>query len=225
MGKIYYIMGVTCSGKSTLYNDLIKVSDVLNIKPLIETTTRPIRDGEENGVQYNFCTDEEFKNLINNEEIIAYTSFNTNFKENSTVYYGITYNSINDIEEHNYLTIGNIETFIKLREKLNDKVFPIFLHADDNIILSRIINRTYNEKLKFKENHPEYSDVYINNKYRLIYKEQCRRFVDDIDKYCLEIADDLEIPQNHIFNSEENVYFPVMDLIYKDIMKEKDENE
>ena len=56
MGKIFYIMGKSASGKDKIYSRLAGNKE-LNLKKLVLYTTRPIRDGEKDGVQYYF-TDE-----------------------------------------------------------------------------------------------------------------------------------------------------------------------
>ena len=50
MGKIYYMMGKSSSGKDTLLKDLRKALPELRTMTLY--TTRPIRDGERDGVEY-----------------------------------------------------------------------------------------------------------------------------------------------------------------------------
>ena len=63
MGKIFYIMGKSSSGKDSIYRQL-EGNQELGLKRLVIYTTRPIRDGEENGREYFFKTEAEFKNLI-----------------------------------------------------------------------------------------------------------------------------------------------------------------
>ena len=53
---IYAIVGNTLSGKSTLVRDLVTVT---GIKQVITYTTRPMRDGERDGLDYHFITSEE----------------------------------------------------------------------------------------------------------------------------------------------------------------------
>ena len=47
MGKIFYIMGKSSSGKDSIYRQL-EGNQELGIKLLVIFTTRPIRVGEEN---------------------------------------------------------------------------------------------------------------------------------------------------------------------------------
>ena len=50
MGKIYYVMGKSASGKDTIYKRLVKKMPELGTVRMY--TTRPIRDGETNGVEF-----------------------------------------------------------------------------------------------------------------------------------------------------------------------------
>ena len=56
MGKIFYIMGKSAAGKDKIYSRLIGNQE-LSLKKLILYTTRPIRDGEKNGIEYFFTDD------------------------------------------------------------------------------------------------------------------------------------------------------------------------
>ena len=51
MGKIYYLMGKSSSGKDTIYRELIE-NEKLSLKTILGYTTRPIREGEKEGVEY-----------------------------------------------------------------------------------------------------------------------------------------------------------------------------
>ena len=56
MGKIFYIMGKSASGKDRIYS-LLAAHKELNLKTLILYTTRPIRAGEQDGKNYYFVDD------------------------------------------------------------------------------------------------------------------------------------------------------------------------
>ena len=56
MSKLFYIMGKSASGKDHFYKALLE-NKTLNLKPFVIYTTRPMREGEENGREYYF-TDE-----------------------------------------------------------------------------------------------------------------------------------------------------------------------
>ena len=55
MGKIFYLMGKSSSGKDTIYKELLQ--GFPKMKRIVLYTTRPRREGECDGVEY-FFTDE-----------------------------------------------------------------------------------------------------------------------------------------------------------------------
>lgn len=50
-GKIVYLMGKSSSGKDTIFKELMK-EGTMDLRTIVPYTTRPIRAGEENGVEY-----------------------------------------------------------------------------------------------------------------------------------------------------------------------------
>ena len=66
MGKIFYIMGKSAAGKDRIYS-LLAGNKELNLKKLVLYTTRPIRAGEQDGVQYYFTDDSRLEELRNQE--------------------------------------------------------------------------------------------------------------------------------------------------------------
>ena len=59
MTNLFYIMGKSATGKDTIYK---KIKEELDINEYILYTTRPMRTGEKNGVDYFFVTEEDIKN-------------------------------------------------------------------------------------------------------------------------------------------------------------------
>ena len=51
MGKMICLMGKSSSGKDTIYKHLME-DPRLSLRPIVPYTTRPIRAGEQNGVEY-----------------------------------------------------------------------------------------------------------------------------------------------------------------------------
>lgn len=64
-------------GKSTIAKKLL--SEFSNLKLSVSATTRAMRPGEENGVQYYFMTKEEFKLGIQNHDFVEYEEIFDNF--------------------------------------------------------------------------------------------------------------------------------------------------
>ena len=92
---------MSASGKDTICHKLEKD----NFKRVITYTTRPPRDNEKDGVDYNFISKEEFDNLIENGNMIEYHTYNTAF---GTWYYGSSNLNI-DLNKHDYIIILTLE--------------------------------------------------------------------------------------------------------------------
>ena len=58
MGKIYCIMGKSSTGKDTLFKKILG-DESLSLKTIVPYTTRPVRAGEKNGVEYFFCDEKK----------------------------------------------------------------------------------------------------------------------------------------------------------------------
>ena len=62
MGRIYCIMGKSSSGKDTIYKKLVE-DPKLSLKRIVPYTTRPMRAGERDGIEYYFCSEEMLQEL------------------------------------------------------------------------------------------------------------------------------------------------------------------
>ena len=75
MGKIFYLMGKSASGKDTIYK---RVKDQLpELKTIVIYTTRPIREGEKDGVEYFFVDDNRLQELQEAGRVIELREYNT----------------------------------------------------------------------------------------------------------------------------------------------------
>lgn len=69
-GAILVLSGPSGAGKSSLLKEII--NDIGDCYFSISTTTRQIRDGETNGIEYHFVSEEEFKRDIEEENFLEY---------------------------------------------------------------------------------------------------------------------------------------------------------
>ena len=76
MGKIFYIMGKSATGKDHLYEALIGREEP-NLHPVVLYTTRPIRKGERDGREYYFVNVEKLVQLRLAGKIIEERMYNT----------------------------------------------------------------------------------------------------------------------------------------------------
>ena len=76
-GVVLVLSGPSGAGKSSLIN---KISDDIgDFYFSISTTTRPIREGEEEGIHYHFVSEEEFKKDIEDEHFLEHAVVHGNY--------------------------------------------------------------------------------------------------------------------------------------------------
>lgn len=76
-GKLYIIAGCSGVGKGTLIKEFLKRNKDIIFS--ISYTTRSPRPLEEDGVNYFFITENEFKEMIKNDGFIEYAEFSGNY--------------------------------------------------------------------------------------------------------------------------------------------------
>jgi guanylate kinase len=76
MGKIFCVIGKSSSGKDTIYESLLEDKS-LELNRIIPYTTRPIRDGEEEGREYHFCTEDDVQKLDAAGKIVEMRQYHT----------------------------------------------------------------------------------------------------------------------------------------------------
>ena len=117
MGKIYYIMGKSSSGKDTLFRKIKQELPMLQTVTLY--TTRPKREGEREGVEYHFVTDEQMHIFERQGKVVELRTYNT-------VHGAWKYATIKDgqvnLAESDYLMIGTLESYGKVKEILRSGV-------------------------------------------------------------------------------------------------------
>lgn len=161
MGKIFYILGKSSTGKDTIYKNILE-DETLGLKDIILYTTRPIRDGENDGKSYHFVSEKEYEDIKKSGLIIEERSYNT--MHGVWRYFTVKDSSI-DLSNNNYVIIGVLKSFIDTRDYFgSDKVVPIYIEVEDGLRLQRALNR---------EKKPE------NRRF----KELCRRYLADSEDF------------------------------------------
>ena len=112
-------LGKSGSGKNYYQEKLV----ACGVKPLVVYTTRPLRPGEQDGVDYHFVTEKEFARKANAKEFMEYRSYdvtpvedlgNGTFKEIQTIwYYGTPFVDVNE-DWVGITTISGAYDFIKV---------------------------------------------------------------------------------------------------------------
>ncbi len=162
MGKIFYLMGKSASGKDTIYK---KVKERMpELKTIVIYTTRPIREGEQNGREYYFVDDDKLMELQQEGKVIELREYNT--------VHGIwKYFTSDDGQfdgDENYLAIGTLESYVQLRNYFGqERLVPIYVEVEDGLRLERALARERQQ---------------VTPKY----EEMCRRFLADATDFSVE---------------------------------------
>lgn len=161
MGKIFYVMGKSATGKDTIYKKLLKRLPLL--RTVTVYTTRPSRNGESEGIEYHFTAAERLEEFRQKKRVIEERTY-------QTVHGPWTYFTADDGQiclegKTSYLMIGTLESYEKMREYFgNDRLIPIYIQVDDGMRLIRAVKRERNQKIPH-------------------YKELCRRFLADEEDF------------------------------------------
>lgn len=179
MSKIYCIMGKSSTGKDTIYKKLMNDGD-LSLKRIVPYTTRPIREGEQEGVEYHF-TDVNTLNVLKKEnKVIECREYHTVYGE--WYYFMVKDNQI-DLAKDNYLVIGTLESYVMMRDYFGKEVIvPIYIEIEDGERLTRALNREKTQSV------PKY-------------EEMCRRFIADSKDFSEEKLKEAGIGHRFVNNS------------------------
>ena len=129
------LAGKTCSGKTTL---LYKFRD-LGFRVISTFTTRPKRDGEQNGENYYFISEDDFRSKIEQGFFAEYTKYNVASGE--TWYYGTSKESLKG-DGVIILNPDGVKAVSKL--DLHDAVI-CYIKCEDKTLENRLTARGDNE--------------------------------------------------------------------------------
>lgn len=194
LGKIYVIIGKSATGKDSIFSRL-QADTRLDLKTVVGYTTRPIRDGEQDGVEYFFVTDKEFEEMKIAGKIIEYRTYNT--------IHGLwNYFTVNDgqiaLDNSDYLFINTLEAYNQIKKYFGeDKVVPIYIEVEDGERLSRALIR------ERKQSSPKYTEL-------------CRRFIADQEDFSDEKLRESKISKRFINDNREACIEEIVQAILLD---------
>lgn len=157
MGKIFCLMGKSSTGKDTIYKELLGNKE-LGLKRMVPYTTRPIRAGETEGVEYHFTDEAGYQQLLGEGKIIEARAYDT--VHGVWRYFTVKEDSL-DLSKDNYCLIGTLEVYSKIRDYFGPgQVLPLLVEVEDGERLERAVKR------ERRQSNPKYEEL-------------CRRFLAD----------------------------------------------
>ncbi len=168
MGKLYCLMGKSAGGKDTVFRRLLE-DQTLGLKELVPYTTRPIRQGEQEGREYHFTDINGLEALKAQGKVIESRVYHT---IHGDWYYFTVDDGQLDPQAGDYLMIGTLEAYTQIRSYFAKKgaeesVVPVYIEVDDGVRLERALAR------ERQQQEPKY-------------REMCRRFLADCEDFSEE---------------------------------------
>jgi len=170
-GVVLVLSGPSGAGKSSLINKI--ADDIGEYYFSISTTTRAMREGEEDGVHYHFVTKEEFEKEIENDNFLEYALVHGN-------YYGTSLLPVKQALSEGKLVVFDIDVQgnTAVKNRLGDITTSVFISPPTLSELER--------RLRVRSTDDE--DV-IQNRMKM-----ARREIQRIAEYdFLVINDDLDV--------------------------------
>lgn len=131
------ITGPSGAGKTTLVRNLLKYKVGISMGEIISDTTRPMRTGETDGVDYNFLSDADFQSLTMVEKAV-YDNY----------CYGISKKEIEKKLSKNNVTFAvvSIEGVICLKDYIHKHhpeviCLSIFINTPASVLIDRLVKR------------------------------------------------------------------------------------
>ena len=175
MGRIYYLLGKSATGKDTLYKEILKRRPKLRTVTMY--TTRPIREGETDGVEYFFTGREELERQLASGKVIESRTYQK--IAGPWTYYTVDDGQFDVADDESCLMIGTLESYEKMCAYFEaGKMVPVYIEVPDGIRLLRAVKREENQK---KPN----------------YREVCRRYLADEKDFSEENLERLGITKRY----------------------------
>ena len=174
-GKIFVISGPSGVGKGTVVDQVLKNVD--NIYLSVSATTRQMREGEKEGVNYFFKTKEEFQDMISSDQFLEWAEFTGDF-------YGSPKSNIN-----NYLSCGKdvileieIQGAKQIKQKCPDAVLIFLAPPSFEVLEERLIKRKTEsiDKVKIRLNKAKQEMKETGLFHYIVVNDDLKKAVDNV---------------------------------------------
>lgn len=166
-GLLIVVSGPSGAGKDSVCN--LVASKNPNLWISVSCTSREMRNGEEEGVNYFYLTKDEFEEKIKNNDLLEYTVYNDN-------YYGTPLYKIKEKlnEGKDVVLVIDVQGALNVKKIYKDAIFIFILPPSMEELKNRLIKRG-------TENYEK-----IISRFKVAYKE-----INEISKYNYVIINDI----------------------------------
>lgn len=161
-GSLIILSGPSGAGKGTIHNELLKRNK--RLKYSVSMTSRAPRDGEVNGKDYYFVTEEEFKQEIEKDSFVEYAIVHGN-------YYGTLKREVEKDLNDGYDVILEIDIqgALAIKNKKVDGIFIFIMPPSMRELRDRLVRRGTETKDKIIERFKNaYKEINSISKYNYV---------------------------------------------------------
>ncbi|NGP88208.1 guanylate kinase [Fodinibius halophilus] len=157
-GKVIVIVAPSGAGKTTIARKLL--ADYPEIKFSTSATTRPAREGEKDGREYYFLSEEEFNRKVEKGDFLEWESYSGNK-------YGTLQSEVDKLVESGYFPLLDIEVkgALNVQRIYDSNLVSIFIKPPSlEVLEERLTNRgsetdeTLSKRLKRAEMEMQHAD-------------------------------------------------------------------
>ncbi|MCM1032051.1 MAG: guanylate kinase [Oscillibacter sp.] len=146
MGKVIIFSAPSGSGKSTIVHHLLKKE--LGLEFSVSATCRPPRGQEQNGKEYYFFSQDEFKQKIENNELLEWEEVYPG------CFYGTLLSEIDRIWQKKHTVVFDVDVIggINIKKKFGKEALSVFIQAPSvEELQKRLIGRATDSPDKIEE--------------------------------------------------------------------------
>ena len=169
--KLFMLMGKSASGKDSICAALVQRFGA-KLRKIVPYTTRPIREGEQNGREYFFVTPEEMEKMRDEGRVLECRTYQVVVGE---WHYFTADDGQIDTEGSHSIMIATPEVYFgMMKTKYADAIVPVYIESEDE---ERLLRSIWRER---KQENPNFAEV-------------CRRYLADEKDFAPEILEKMNI--------------------------------
>ena len=211
-GQLIVISGPSGTGKDTIVEKVLKKDK--NTWLSVSATSRKIRKGEKEGVNYFYLTKEEFEERIEDGYFLEYATYADN-------YYGTPREEIiKKLDQGiDVILVIEIEGAKKIKELVPEALFIFIMPPSEKILLKRLSGRQTEDKEKIiKRFNLAYQEMNEVTKYNYVVVN------DDLDEAVSKVLAIMKAEKCRVDRIEEMLVSNKEELIHEFLMDEEFDN-
>lgn len=211
-GQLIVISGPSGAGKDTIVENVLKKNK--NIWLSVSATSRPIRNGEKEGVNYFYLTKEEFEEKINDNYFLEYAMYADN-------YYGTPKDKIIEHLDKgiDVILVIEIEGAKKIKELVPEALFIFIMPPSEKELLKRLSGRKTEDKEKIiKRFNIAYQEMNEVTKYNYVVVN------DELKEAISKVESIIKAEKCRVDRIEEMLVANKEELIHEFLMEEEFDN-